>query len=100
MVGRGWERHHDAFIISKDRCDGLCNGAKDPFGRICASNKIEEVNLKVVNMMKRLNKSKTLTKYISCECRCEFDGRKQNLRQTRNNDKCQCECKKTRKHCA
>ena len=34
------------------------------------------------------NKSKTLTKDISCECKCRFDGRKYNLDQRWNNDKC------------
>ena len=35
---------------------------------------------------------------VSHECRCEFDGRKCNLRQKWNNYKCQCECKKSIKH--
>ena len=38
--------------------------------------------------------NKTLTKHISCECKCKFDGRKCNLNQWWDNDKCQCECKK------
>ena len=29
-------------------------------------------------MIKGINESKTLAKHISCECRCEFDGRKCN----------------------
>ena len=37
---------------------------------------------------------KHLTKHISCDCRCEFDGKKCNLRQKWNRNKCQCECKK------
>ena len=32
-------------------------------------------------------KPKTLTKDISCECKCKFDGRKSNLNQKWNNDK-------------
>ena len=39
-------------------------------------------------MITGINESKTLTKHISCECKCRFDGRKV------NSDKCQCECKK------
>ena len=45
-------------------------------------------------MTARTNKSKTSAKHISCECKCKFDGRKCNLIQKRNNDKCWCECKK------
>ena len=36
---------------------------------------------------------KTLTKHISCECKCEFDGKKCDSNHMWNNDKCQCECK-------
>ena len=35
-----------------------------------------------------------MTKGISCECKCKFDGRKCNSDQWWNNDKCRCECKK------
>ena len=44
-------------------------------------NKIEDVNLKVNNMIKGINVSKTLIKHISGECRCKFDGRKCNSKQ-------------------
>ena len=45
-------------------------------------------------MIRGINESKTLTKHISCECKCKFDGRKGNSNQKLNNDKCQCECKR------
>ena len=45
-------------------------------------------------MITGINKLKTLTKDISCECKCRFDGRKCNSNQKWNNDKCQCKCKK------
>ena len=41
-----------------------------------------------------INELKALTKHISWECKWKFDGRKCNSNQWRNNDKCQCECKK------
>ena len=45
-------------------------------------------------MITGINESKTLTKHISCECKCKFDGRNCNSDQWWNNDKCRCECKK------
>ena len=45
-------------------------------------------------MITGINESKVLTKHISCECKCRFDGRKCNSDQWWNNDKCRCECKK------
>ena len=45
-------------------------------------------------MITGINESKTLTKHISCKCKCRFDARKCNSDQWWNNDKCRCQCKK------
>ena len=73
-------------MVNLDRCNGSCNTLDDPSSRIFVSNKAENVNIKVFNMITRVNESKTLTKHISCECK--FDGRKCNPNQTWNNNKC------------
>ena len=57
-------------------------------------NKTEDLNLSEFNPSTGINESKTLTKHVSCECKCTFDERKCNSNQWRNNDKCGCECKK------
>ena len=53
----------------------------------CVPKKTEDLNLRF-NMITGTNKSKTLTKHISWECKCKFDVRKCNLNQKWNNDKC------------
>ena len=58
------------------------------------SNKTEDLNLSMFNMITGINQSKTLTNHISCQCKCRFDGKKCNSDQWLNNDKCRCECKK------
>ena len=45
-------------------------------------------------MITGINKSRTLTRLVSLKCECKFDGRKCNLNQKWNNNKCWCECKK------
>ena len=54
---------------------------------------MKDMMLEVLNIIKGINKSRTLAKLISCGCRFNFDGRKCNSRQKWNNHKCQCECK-------
>ena len=44
-------------------------------------NKKVDVNLKVFDMIKGINESKTLIEHISCEFRCEFDARECNSKQ-------------------
>ena len=88
------EFHYYPFAVKLNRCVGSCNTLNDLSNKVCFPNKREDLNLSVFNMITRINESKTLTKHISCECKCKFDGGKCNLGQWWNNDKCQCECKK------
>ena len=50
-------------------------------------------------MITGTNESKTLTKHISCKCKCRFDGRKCDSNQNQNNNKSHCECKNPKNHC-
>ena len=49
-------------------------------------------------MITRINESKTLIKYISCDFRCKFDGEKCNSKQKLNSDKGRYVFKKLIKH--
>ena len=60
-------------MVNLDRCNGSCNILDDPSSRICS--KVEDV-MYISNMTARMNVNKTLTKHLSCECKCKFDGRK------------------------
>ena len=86
------EFHYYPFAIKLGV--GSCNTLNDLSKKVCISNKMEHLNLSVFNMIKEINKSKTLTKHISCECKCKFDRTKCKSNQWWNNDKCLCECKK------
>ena len=46
------------------------------------------------NKITGINEWKTLTKQISCECKCKFHARKCNSDQWWKSNKCWCECKK------
>ena len=50
-------------------------------------------------MVTGINESKTLSKHISCKCKCKFNGTKCNSNQIWNNDKSLWECKNQKKHC-
>lgn len=56
------ELHYYTLFISLGWCVRSCNAVEDPFDRICVSNKIKDVNLKVLDMTEGANESKTLIK--------------------------------------
>ena len=67
------EFHCYSFGAELDKCVGSCN---DLFNKVCVPNKTGDLNLNVFNMITGINESKMLTKDMSCESKCRFDGRK------------------------
>ena len=82
------ELHYYSFVVKLDRCVGGCNTFNDFSNKVCVPNKTENLNLSVFTMITGIIESKTLTKHISCECKCGFHGIKCNSDQWWNNDKC------------
>ena len=82
------EFHYYLFAVKLDRCVGSYNTLNDLSNEVCVPNKAEDLNLSIFNMITGINESKTLTKHISCEYECRFDGRKCNSDQWWNNRKC------------
>ena len=88
------EFHYYPFLVKLVRCVGGFNTINDFCNEVSILNKTEDLNLSVSNTITGMNESKTLTKHISCECKCKFHGTKCDPNQWWNNDKCQFECKK------
>ena len=58
------ELHCYPFVINANKCGRSCNTIDDRLGRIHVSNKIEDSNLKIFNMIKGINESKSFAKHI------------------------------------
>ena len=69
------EFHQYLFLVKLDWCFGSCNALNDLFNKVCISNKTKDLNLSIFNIITGINETKILTKDISCECKCKFDGR-------------------------
>ena len=54
------------YPFSVKSCFGSCNILIDLSNKACIPNKTEDLNLRVFNIITRINESKTLTKYPSC----------------------------------
>ena len=53
----------------------------DVFNKTCVSNKTEDLNLSMLNIIAGINESKALARHVSCQCKCKLDGRKCNSNQ-------------------
>ena len=54
-------------MISLDSCNGSCNAVDDLFTKIYVSSETKDVNVKVFNMVTRINEVTTLVKHILCD---------------------------------
>ena len=72
------EFHYYPFTVKSKRCVGSCNTLNGLFNEVCVPNKTEDLNLSMFNMITGISETKTLTRHISCECKCKFDGGKCN----------------------
>ena len=75
------ECHYCSFAVKLDRCVGRCNTLNDLSNKVCILNETGDLNLSVFNMITGINQSKTLTKHISCECKCKLAATKSNSNQ-------------------
>ena len=66
------EFHYYPFAFKLNRCVGSYNTLNYLSNKVCVPNKIEDLNQSVFNMITGINESKTLTKHISCECKCKL----------------------------
>ena len=72
------EFYYYPLAVKLDRCVGSCNTLNVSSNKACVPNKTEDLNLSMLSMITGINESKTLTKHISCECKCRFDKKKCN----------------------
>ena len=57
----------------------------------------QKTNVKVCNMITKINEAETLIKHVSCDYKCKFNSAACNSEQKLNNDECQ---SKFNKYCA
>ena len=70
------QEFHYPFAVKLDRCVRSCSILNDSSNKVCVPNKTEDLNLSVFKMITGINVLNNLTKDISCECKCRFDGKK------------------------
>ena len=56
------------YNVQVNKCSGSCNTLDDPMARICVPDIIKNVNIKVYNLLTRLNETRNVLWHESCKC--------------------------------
>ena len=58
------------FSIKVNKCSGSCNNVNDPYAKLCVPDIIKNTNIKVFNLMSRINKTRHIIWHEACKCIC------------------------------
>ena len=82
------------FSIKASKCSGSCNNINNPCAKLCVSDVLKTLNVKVFNLVSGTNETRRIEWHKTCKCKCRFYSSVCNNKQRWNDDKCRCECKK------
>ena len=80
------------YSIKGNKCSGTCDSINNPFAKLCVPDAIKSVNVKVFDLIARINKMRQVVWHETCKCVCRLSEAICNHKQVWNKDKCQCEC--------
>ena len=79
------------FSIQINKCCGDCNNINDPYAKLCVSDVVKNIIVKVFNLMSWSNQKKQIEEHETCKHKCILDASICNNKQRWNEDKCRCE---------
>ena len=82
-----------SYSIKVNKCSESCSNINDPYAKLCIPDIVKNTNVKVCNLMSRINETRQMIWHEICKCVCRLSSAVCNSRQVRNEDKCRCECR-------
>ena len=79
--------------IKINKWGGDCNTINDPMAKLCVPGIDKDMNIKVFNMLSRINETRKIVWHETCKCICRLTSAICNDKQEWNKNKCSCECK-------
>ena len=77
------------YSIKINKFSGSFNNPNDPFAKLCVPDIVKNINVKVCNLMTRINETKNIVWHETCKFICRLSKEVCNSRQVFN--KCRCE---------
>ena len=60
------------FSIKRRKCSDRCNNINYPYAEICVADIIKNLNVKLSNLMSRINETRCIEWHETCKCKCKF----------------------------
>ena len=79
--------------IKVNKCTGDCNNINDPMAKLCVSDIVRDMNIKVFNLLAIIIETRKIVWHETYKCVCRLTSAICNDRQEWNENKCRCECK-------
>ena len=79
--------------VKVNKCSCNCNTINDPMAKLCVADVVKDLNLKVFNMLARINETRKVVWHETCKCICRLTSAICNDKQEWNENKFSCECK-------
>ena len=74
--------------IKVKKCSGDCNNINDPMAKLCVANIVKDMNIKVFNLLARINETRKIVWHETCKCICRLTSAVCNDGQEWNENKC------------
>ena len=81
------------FTVKTSKCSGSCNNISNSYARLCVPDVVENINIKILNLMSRTNETRHIKWHKTSKCKWRLDASICNSKQRWNKDKCRCQCK-------
>ena len=82
------------YSIKVYKSSGSCNTINDPYAKLCVADIVKNINVKLFNLMQKINGTRQIIWHETCKCICRLTASVYNDKQRWNEDKCRCECNK------
>ena len=62
------------FSIKTSKCSGSCNNINDPYAKMYVPDVVKNLNIKVFNLMSRINEARHIKWHETCKFKCRLDA--------------------------
>ena len=62
------------FNIKTSKCSGSCNIINNPYAKLCVPNVAKDLNVKVFDLMSRINETRHIKWHETFKCKCILDA--------------------------